>query len=79
MAIQALSDHFRYFFSRLNPGASFESQASSHYNSIKQLIEDRNGRAQQLEPVCFLQGSYRHVVRKYYIRAIRWTRYGFHL
>jgi hypothetical protein len=59
MATHALPDHFASFFRRLNPGASFESTASSQYNSIKSLIEDRSGPAAVLEPVCFLQGSYK--------------------
>jgi len=59
MAFQGLSGHFVYFFSCLNPSASFEAQASSQYNTIKQLIEDRHGPAGVLVPQCFLQGSYR--------------------
>jgi hypothetical protein len=58
MATHYLSDHFNYFFSRLNPSPSFRSTASSQYNTIKGLIEDRAGRAGSLSPQCFLQGSY---------------------
>ncbi|MFI5174774.1 MAG: hypothetical protein ACHQKY_07955 [Terriglobia bacterium] len=58
MAIQILSDHFKYFFTRLNPSQTFQSVASSQYNSIKGLIEDRYGLAANLSPKCFLQGSY---------------------
>ena len=59
MAAHALSDHFAYFFSRLNPSPTFEAQASSQYTTIKALIEDANGAARELSPQCFLQGSYR--------------------
>jgi hypothetical protein len=59
MAAHPLTEHFRYFFARLNPSGSFEAQASSHYSSIKRLIEDRSGLASALSPQCFLQGSYR--------------------
>src|ERR1700682_3155894 len=59
MAVYTLSDHFAVFFGRLNPSASFESTASSQYNTIKGLIEDPNGAAGILHPNCFLQGSYK--------------------
>ncbi|HEV8483288.1 MAG TPA: hypothetical protein VGV87_07020 [Blastocatellia bacterium] len=59
MAIFNLSEHFQSFFKRLNPGPSFEGQASSQYNTIKGLIEDRLGLARELAPACFLQGSYK--------------------
>jgi hypothetical protein len=59
MANHSLPGHFAYFFGRLNPGTSFESAASSQYNTIKGLIEDRNGAAGILQPTCFLQGSYK--------------------
>lgn len=53
-----LSNHFRRFFGALNPGMSFTQTASSQYNTIKRLIEDRGGAASVLSPRCFLQGSY---------------------
>jgi hypothetical protein len=53
-----LSNHFRRFFGALNPGISFIRTASSQYNTIKGLIEDRRGLASVLSPRCFLQGSY---------------------
>jgi hypothetical protein len=59
MAVHALSEHFRYFNNRLNPGASFEAQASSQYATVKGLIEDPRGLARALAPRCFLQGSYK--------------------
>ena len=59
MAAHALSEHFAYFFTRLNPSATFEAQASSQYTTLKGLIEAPSGAARELSPQCFLQGSYR--------------------
>jgi len=59
MANHYLSANFNSFFGRLNPGTSFEVTASSQYNTIKDLIEDRRGLAAEPSPICFLQGSYR--------------------
>lgn len=70
MAIHQLSTHFASFFRRLNPGASFEATASSQYNTIKGLIEDRQGRAAVLSPVCFLQGSYKQQTAIYTINDV---------
>jgi hypothetical protein len=70
MAAHPLSEHFAYFFSRLNPSPSFESQASSQYTTIKALIEDPNGPARELSPRCFLQGSYRQATAIYTINDI---------
>jgi hypothetical protein len=53
-----LSEHFRGFFRCLNPKPTFIQQASSQYNTIKGLIENRSGLAAELAPFCFLQGSY---------------------
>ena len=55
----SLSDHFASFFRNINPSPTFEATASSQYNTIKSLIEDRSGPAAVLLPRCFLQGSYR--------------------
>src|SRR5258708_3543461 len=60
MAQHYLSDHFAKFFDNINPSQSFETIASSQYNNIKTLLEDTNGLARVLSPLCFLQGSYRH-------------------
>lgn len=62
--------HFDYFFSRLNPGRTYETRASSQYNTIKALIENRNGPAGVLAPTCFLQGSYRRETAIYTINDI---------
>src|SRR3972149_5236276 len=70
MAVFELSNHFDSFFRRLNPGASFEATASSEYNSIKGLIEDRNGLAKELRPRCFLQGSYKQDTAIYTINDV---------
>ena len=70
LAIHSFTQHFRYFFSRLNPSPSFEQVASREYNTIKGLIESRNGLAAELSPACFLQGSYRQQTAIYTINDI---------
>lgn len=67
MSNYAHSKHFDHFFQRINPGPSFEQRAASEYNTIKGLIEDRDGPAAVLSPVCFLQGSYRRQTAIYSI------------
>lgn len=59
MAIHALADNFRAFFGAVNPTATTEQIAAREYAAIKALIEDPNGPAAVLSPICFLQGSYR--------------------
>lgn len=68
--MQELTDHFRYFFSRLNPSPTFEATASREYNTIKGLIEDPSGPAARLAPRCFLQGSYRQQTAIYSINDV---------
>src|SRR5258708_4658813 len=70
MAAHALSENFDVLFSRLNPGNSFEQTASSQHNSIRELIEDKNGSAAQLAPITFLQGSYRQQTAIYTINDV---------
>jgi hypothetical protein len=70
MVNHPLTGHFDYFFGQLNPSSTFERKASEHYSSVKALIEDRSGLARELSPVCFLQGSYRHVTATYTINDI---------
>jgi hypothetical protein len=70
VAFLSLPNHFASFFGRLNPGASFEATASTQYNTIKGLIEDRSGRAAELAPTCFLQGSYKQQTAIYSISDI---------
>ena len=70
MAVHQLSAHFVSFFLRLNPGSSFEAAASSQYNTIKGLIEDRQGYAAVLSPICFLQGSYKQQTAIYTINDV---------
>jgi hypothetical protein len=70
MAVHALTDHFARFFSRLNPGSSFEQTASSEHQAITALIESRYGPAGVLEPHCFLQGSYRQDTAIYTINDV---------
>ena len=62
--------HFSYFFSRLNPSPTYEARASSQYNTIKGLIENRAGPASVLSPTCFLQGSYRRETAIYTINDV---------
>jgi hypothetical protein len=70
MATHSLSRNFQFFFSRLNPGSSFEQRASSEHNTIRGLIEDRNGLAAELMPATFLQGSYRQQTAMYDINDV---------
>ena len=70
MANHYLTANFRSFFGKLNPGSSFEAIASSEYNTIKGLIENRNGPAAVLSPTCFLQGSYRQQTAIYSINDV---------
>jgi hypothetical protein len=70
MANYSLSDHFASFFKNLNPSPSFESTASSQYNTIKGLIEDPAGAARDLHPICFLQGSYKQQTAIYSINDV---------
>lgn len=58
MAYHQLTEHFRYFFGRLNPSQTWRGRASSEHRSITALIEDPYGPAAALKPTCFLQGSY---------------------
>ena len=59
MSTHALTENFRSFFGKLNPSTTTEQIAAAEYAAIKALIEDRDGLAAALSPVCFLQGSYR--------------------
>jgi hypothetical protein len=70
MAVHSLSKHFQSFFGCLNPGSSFEQTASSQHNTIRGLIEDRNGPAAELSPMTFLQGSYRQQTALYTINDV---------
>jgi hypothetical protein len=70
MAVQPLSENFRSFFSRLNPGASFEETASTEYSAIKDLIENAPAPTDILSPNCFLQGSYRQQTAIYTINDV---------
>jgi hypothetical protein len=70
VAVHSLSRHFQSFFGRLNPGSSFEQIASSQHNTIRGLIEDRNGPAAELWPNTFLQGSYRQQTAIYTINDV---------
>jgi hypothetical protein len=54
----------------MNPGPTFEATASSQYNTIKGLIENRQGPAAALWPICFLQGSYKQQTAIYTINDV---------
>jgi hypothetical protein len=69
-AYHPLISNFNYFFKRLNPSPTFEQRASSQYQTIKSLIEDKRGPASILSPICFLQGSYRQATAIYTINDI---------
>jgi hypothetical protein len=70
VAVHSLSKHFQSFFGCLNPGWSFEQRVSSQHNTIRGLIEDRNGAAAELWPRTFLQGSYRQQTAIYTINDV---------
>jgi len=70
MSYYKLSDNFNYFFKKLNPSPSFTRVAASEWNTIKNLIEDTNGKAAKLSPECFLQGSYKQQTAIYSINDI---------
>lgn len=70
MAHFTYSNHFAAFFGRLNPSPSFERVASTEYETVKALIEDRSGPAAALSPTCFLQGSYRQQTAIYTINDV---------
>ncbi|WP_199613804.1 SMODS domain-containing nucleotidyltransferase [Paenibacillus alkalitolerans] len=70
LAIHSLSANFAYFFNRLNPSPTFVSRASSEHSTITGLLEDPNGLASELSPVCFLQGSYRQQTAIYTINDV---------
>jgi hypothetical protein len=70
LAVHSLSKNFQSFFSKLNPGSSFEQKASTEHNTIRGLIEDRDGLAADLAPATFLQGSYRQQTAIYDINDV---------
>ena len=70
MAAHALSDHFVGFLGRLNPNPSFERTAASEHAAVRRLIERPDGPAAELEPTCFLQGSYRQDTAIYTINDV---------
>src|SRR5436309_14170072 len=70
MAVHSLSEHFNYFFKRINPSPTFERVAVSEHKSIVALIEDPGGPARELSPSCFLQGSYKQDTAIYTINDV---------
>lgn len=59
MAVNELTKHFQVFLSNINPPTTYEQIASREYKSIKSLLENIEGPAGAIMPVCFLQGSYK--------------------
>ena len=51
MAVINLTENFNSFFKRINPSISFTQIAASQYNTIKGLIENKNGLAKVLNQV----------------------------
>lgn len=70
MAVHSLTEHFNYFFSRINPSPTWVARASSEYNTVKDLLEGANGIAKVLAPEIFLQGSYGRQTAIYAINDI---------
>lgn len=70
MAVHQLSEHFSYFFTRINPSKTWIDRASSQYNSIKGLLESAENDASVLAPQVFLQGSYSRETAIYAINDI---------
>lgn len=58
MAIHKLSENFKWFFKRLNPSPSYVAQASSAQQEVRRLIEAKEGPAEHLKILTFIQGSY---------------------
>lgn len=65
----ALSKNFNYFFNRINPSPTFVQKASSEHTTITNLIE-KSWLTRELNPRCFLQGSYRRQTSIYTINDI---------
>jgi len=70
MAHHTLSDNFASFFNRLNPSPTFEQQAAREHKTITALLENPDGRAAELSPRCFLQGSYKQQTAIYTINDV---------
>ena len=70
MAVINLTENFNSFFKRINPSISFTQIAASQYNTIKGLIENKNGLAKVLNPVCFLFFSYQRDTAIYTINDV---------
>lgn len=59
MAVHALSEHFDWFFRRINPSPTYTSIASSELNNVQALLQAADAPAAPLAPWVFAQGSYR--------------------
>jgi hypothetical protein len=59
MAVHALSEHFDWFFRRINPSPTYTSIASSELNNVQALLQAADAPAAPLAPRVFAQGSYR--------------------
>jgi len=65
-----LTAHFNHFFKKLNPSPSFVQIAAREHTNITSLIENKNGIASSLSPICFLQGSYKQATAIYSINDV---------
>ncbi len=70
MAVHAFTQQFNAFFGRLNPSASFTSQAASEHATVTSLLTRTDGPASTLAPRCFLQGSYKQQTAIYTINDV---------
>lgn len=67
--MQALTANFRAFLKRINPSPTYEQNASTAYNNVKQILENDEG-MKELGPYIFLQGSYRRDTAIYTINDV---------
>lgn len=70
MATYALTEHFDYFFSQINPSKTWSERAASIYSGVTRVLEAAAGRTAELKPNLFLQGSYRRDTAIYTINDI---------
>ena len=64
-----LTENFAGFLKRINPSPTYERNASSAYNNIKQILERDEG-MKELGPHIFLQGSYKRDTAIYTINDV---------
>ncbi len=67
--MHALTDNFSAFLKRINPSPTYEKNASSAYNNVKQILESDED-MKELAPHVFLQGSYKRDTAIYTINDV---------